>query len=234
MNIIVTGAGKGVGREVVKSLSKNKANHIIAISRNGKALEMLAKECAATHPGSHVTPYEFDLGQFDFYPFIIQRIETIIPRCDVVIHNAGRLINKPYDKITPSDFDEIYNVNIKSPFFFTQALLPIMNKGGHIVNIGSMGGIQGSKKYKGLSAYSSSKGALHVFTEILAEELASREIHVNCLALGSVQTEMFTTAFPGMKAALSPAEMGHFIADFALTGHLYFNGKVLPVAVTTP
>ncbi len=234
MNIIVTGAGKGVGKEVVKSLSKNKANHIIAISRNGKALEMLAKECSATHPGSHVTPYEFDQGQFDFYPFIIQRIETIIPRCDVVIHNAGRLINKPYEKLTLSDFDEIYNVNIKSPFFFTQALLPMMNKGGHIVNIGSMGGIQGSKKYKGLSAYSSSKGALHVFTEILAEELASREIHVNCLALGSVQTEMFTTAFPGVKAALSPAEMGHFIADFALTGHLYFNGKVLPVAVTTP
>jgi len=234
MNIIVTGAGKGVGREVVIALSKQKSNHIIAISRNGKALESLVRECSVSHPGSQVMPYEFDLQQFDFYPFIVQRLGTLIPHCDVVVHNAGKLINKPFEKLAPSDFDDIYNVNVRAPFFFTQALLPMMSKGSHIVNIGSMGGVPGTKKYRGLSAYSSSKGALHVLTEMLAEELAPKEISVNCLALGSVQTEMFNAAFPGVKAALSPAQMGRFIADFAVTGHRYFNGKILPVAVSTP
>ncbi|MCK9203082.1 MAG: SDR family oxidoreductase [Bacteroidales bacterium] len=234
MNIIITGASKGIGAEVVKVLSKSKVHHIVAISRNGKALAELASECNRGHAEANVTPYEFDLTQTDFYPFIVQRLSTIIPRCDILINNAGRLVNRPFDKITPVDFDEVYNVNIRGPFFFIQALLPMMNKGSHIVNIGSMGGIAGAKKRPGLSAYTSSKGALAALTEILAEELAPRDIRVNCLALGSVQTDMFANAFPGMKAVLAPAQIAQYIADFATTGHRYFNGKILPVTTTTP
>jgi len=233
MNIIITGASRGIGSELVKVLSRHKHNHIIAVSRNGKALKELADECIKINRDSKVTPYEFDLNQFDFYPFIVQRLETIIHKCDILILNAGKLINKPFHKFDLSDFDETFNVNIKSVFFLTQAILPMMNKGGHIVTISSMGAMDGSKKFTGLAAYSASKAAVAIFAEALAEELTEQEICVNCLALGAVQTEMFEKAFPGAKAIQNPARIAQFIADFAITGHRYFNGKIVPVSLST-
>ena len=234
MNIIITGTSRGIGFELVKVLSKHKLNQIVAISRNGKALKDLLAACKQMQTDTRVTVYEFDLNQFEFYPFLVQRLETFIHKCDILINNAGRMINRPFQKIEPADFDDVYNVNVKSLFFLTQALLPMMNKGGHIVNIGSMGGIGGSKKFAGLSAYSSSKGAVSILTEMLAEELSEMEISVNCLALGAVQTEMFGKAFPGMKAPLTPQQMAIYIADFAISGHKYMNGKVIPVALSVP
>lgn len=234
MNIIVTGAGKGLGYETVKILCKHKQNHILAISRKMADLKELISECHRQTPDAKITPYEFDLNQFDFYPFIAQRVETIIHKVDIIIHNAGRLITKPFEKTEQGDFDEIYNVNVKAPYFFTQALLPLINKGGHIVMIGSMGGVRGTKKFPGLSAYSSSKGALTVLTECLAVELSEQEIHVNCLALGGAQTKMFEKAFPGARANQTPAQMAAYIADFAVSGHKHFNGQVIEVAMSAP
>ena len=234
MNIIITGASRGVGFELVKILARHKQNQIVAISRNGKALGELKAECSRLHPETKVIPYEFDLNHFEFYPLIVQRIETFIHKCDVLINNAGQLVNKPFSKFSFAEFDNTFDVNVKSPFFLIQALLPMFNRGAHIVNIGSIGGISGSKKFPGLAAYSSSKGALAILTEILAEELAEQDIKVNCLALGAVQTEMFAKAFPEYKAPLNPAQMAHFIADFAVNGHKYFNGKVLPVSMSVP
>jgi NAD(P)-dependent dehydrogenase (short-subunit alcohol dehydrogenase family) len=71
-------------------------------------------------------------------------------------------------------------------------------------------------------------------TECFAEELKERKISVNCLCLGSVQTEMFSAAFPSFNAALKPEEMGAYIARFALEGNKFFNGKIIPVSSTTP
>ncbi|MFH1936845.1 MAG: SDR family NAD(P)-dependent oxidoreductase [Bacteroidota bacterium] len=234
MNIIVTGASQGIGNEIVKIFSRLKKTHVIAISRNEKQLQALVDECKRNNPDANVTSYAFDLIQFDFYPLVIQRIETFMPHCDILINNAGKLIQKPFKKIDQSGFDDIFNVNVKGLFFFTQAILPLMSKGGHIVNIGSIGGLQGSKKFKGLTAYSASKGAVAILTEALAEELEEDEIRVNCLALGGVGTEMFQKAFPHAEASYSPNQMAQYIVDFALNGWKHFNGKVLPVSVTTP
>ncbi|MEI7499529.1 MAG: SDR family oxidoreductase [Bacteroidota bacterium] len=234
MNIIITGASRGIGFELVKALAKHRQNQIVAISRNGEALGELVAHCVRLYPEAKVYPYEFDLNQFEFYPFIVQRIETFIHRCDILINNAGKLVNKPFNQFETTEFDDTFNVNVKSPFFLTQALLPILNKGAHVVNIGSAGGVQGSKKFRGLAAYTASKGALAVLTEVMAEEFAQYEIMVNCLALGAVQTEMFANAFPGAKALINPAQIANFIADFAVNGHKYFNGKVLPVSISVP
>ena len=234
MNIIITGASQGIGRELTRFFARNRQNHVVAISRNGKELKELAAECLKLNPEARVTPYEFDLEQFDFYPFIVQRIETFIPRCDILINNAGRLVNKPFEELSQEDFDAVFNVNVKSVFFFTQALLSMMTRGSHIVNIGSLGGVQGSKKFNGLTAYSASKAAVAVLTETLAEELKDRDIYVNCLALGGVQTEMFGKAFPGAKAQQSAAHMAQYIAEFAITGGKFFNGKVIQVSNSVP
>jgi short-subunit dehydrogenase len=234
MNFIITGGSKGIGAELVKSLCKHKGNSIVVLARSVDGLRRLSAECLKINPSCKIMTIEFDLAQFDFYPFILQKIETFFHHCDVLINNAGKLINRSFVKIEPQDFDDIYNVNIKGLFFFTQLILPMMSKGGHIVNISSMGGYLGSKKFAGLSAYSSSKGAVSIFTEALAEELKEAEISVNCLALGGVNTDMFEKAFPGVKAMQSPPQMAQFIADFAVTGNRFFNGKVIPVSLTIP
>jgi len=234
MNIIITGASRGIGAEIVKILCKHKGNHIIALSRNGEALRKLVAECLKLNPEAKVRPVEFDLVQYEFYPFLLQKIESFFRNCDVLVNNAGRLVNKSLEKMEVQDFDNVFNVNVKSVYFLTQLLLPAMNKGSHIVNISSIGGFQGSKKFKGLTAYSSSKGAITILSEAFAEELMDREISVNCLALGATQTEMFEKAFPGLKALQTPQQMAQFIADFAVTGHRLFNGKVIPISNSVP
>ena len=99
-----------------------------------------------------------------------------------------------------------------------------------------MGGIQGSSKFPGLAAYSSSKGAVITLTELLAEEYKDKGPSFNALAFGAVQTEMLEEAFPGYQAPLSADQRWeiHTYLNFALTGHQFYNGKVLPVSAGTP
>jgi short-subunit dehydrogenase len=234
MNIVITGAGKGIGAEIVRFLCKQKGNQIVAISRNGEHLRKLQADCLKLNPDSKVSVIEFDLVQFDFYTFLLQKIGLVFQHCDILINNAGHLINKSFEKFEFHDFDDIFNSNVKSLFFFTQMIIPTMNKGGHVVNIGSIGGIQGTRKFPGLSAYSASKAAVTVLTEALAEELTGKDISVNCLALGAVQTEMFEKAFPGQRALQMPHQIAQYIAEFSINGDKYFNGKVIPVSVTVP
>ena len=85
-----------------------------------------------------------------------------------------------------------------------------------------------------MAAYSSSKGAVSILTELLAEEFKETGPFVNALALGAVQTEMLSEAFPGLDVPMDAKTMAAYIAQFALTGHRFYNGKVLPVSNTTP
>lgn len=153
---------------------------------------------------------------------------------DVLINVAGTLISKDFTDTDSSEARVMMETNFFGPAALIRLIKPLMVNGAHIVNITSMGGFQGSSKYRGLSYYSASKAALACLTECLALEFQSDGIKVNCLALGAVQTEMLEEAFPGYKAPVSAKEMGEFIADFALTGHKVFNGKILPVAVSNP
>ena len=139
-------------------------------------------------------------------------------------------------QITAEELRESYEVNVQAPFLLTQMLLPFLRKGNNpqIVNIGSMGGVNATAKFKGLSAYSSSKGALSILSECLAEELKEEGIRVNCLALGSVNTEMLKRAFPGYEANHEAADMAEFIVNFIEQTSSFFNGKTIQVSSTTP
>jgi short-subunit dehydrogenase len=155
-------------------------------------------------------------------------------KVDFLINNAGLLVNKPFMELTPSDILESYKVNVLSVFTTIQAILPLMNNQGHIVNISSMGGFQGTMKFAGLAAYSSSKAALVNLTEMLAEEYKHTQLKFNCLCLGAVQTEMLQAAFPGYEAPVQPAEMAEYISDFTRNAWRWMNGKVIPVSLSTP
>lgn len=233
MNIVVTGAGSGLGFEVVLEFLRKTEHKVVAVSRNAEKLRRLLEIARGLNPECQLIPVSFDLVKDDMAvleDFVLKSLGTV----DILINNAGQLINKPFMKTSAEEFSQMLNVNVLSHFKLSQALVPFMLKGGHIVNIGSMGGYQGSVKFPGLSAYSSGKGALAVLTECMAVELAEYNVKVNCLALGSVQTEMLEEAFPGYRSPVMAFEMGAYVADFALNASRFFNGKVLPVSVTTP
>ena len=153
---------------------------------------------------------------------------------DILIHNAGFLINKSFTELTKDDFLRVYDVNVFGVVELTQIMIPFLKPGSHVVTISSMGGIQGSLKFPGLAAYSSAKGAVITLSELLAEEYKEQNIAFNVLAIGAVQTEMLEEAFPGYQAPLSANQMADYIYNFATTGNQFYNGKVLQVSSSTP
>jgi len=222
-NIIITGTSSGIGFELVKIFSKN--NHrILALSRNNSGLRDLNLD--------GVQAVDFNLNNHD-YSDINKFIKTV-KKIDVLINNAGYLVNKPFSQTTLEDFNAVYSTNVFSTAMLIKNTIDYMETGSNILNISSIGGIQGSVKFSGLSAYSSSKGALNILTEILAEEYKDLGIHFNSLALGSVQTKMLEKAFPGFVASSSATDMAKYIYDFSTEGYKLMNGKIISVSSTTP
>lgn len=232
-NIVITGASSGIGFEAALALAA--ADHrVVAIARSQDKLHNLKGIATGQHAESKVHTLPFDLVHGDYEQELLPFVRRQLGQVDVLINNAGSLINKPFGETSIGDFSELLEINFIGHVRMIQCLLPLMPPGSHIVNIGSMGGFQGSVKFPGLAAYSASKAALHALTECLALEFTDRAIKINCLALGSAQTEMLKKAFPQYESPVTAAEMGEYIARFAVEGHRFFNGKVLPVAVTTP
>jgi|688.fasta_scaffold01863_12 3-oxoacyl-[acyl-carrier protein] reductase len=232
MVVVVTGASKGIGFELVKKYSECPTIMVIAVSRNIQSLTEFVKK----NKTNNLLVVKADITKEKSITELKKLIKKLKLPVTALINNAGSILNKNFLKIQKKELEQVYATNLIAPFMLSQALVPLMGKTtkGHIVNISSMGGFQGSAKFSGLSAYSSSKAALSGLTECLAEELKSKNISVNCLAIGAVQTEMLTKAFPGYKAPLKANEMAEYIFEFTNKGHYYYNGKVLPVSSTTP
>ena len=232
MNVVVTGASTGIGYEIVKELVRSKVDTIYIISRNRNKLDTLKEECKVIGKTEVVVlPLDLcEINTMDLNSIIAN--ETI----DVIINNAGQLVNKPFESISLLQLEQVYQTNVFGPFLLLQQLLPNLRKSkiAHVVNIGSMGGVQGASKFSGLTAYSSSKAALASLTECLAEELKKDNIKVNCLALGAVNTEMLSAAFPGYVAEMQPKDMAKYIVHFALVDHQFINGKIIPLSFSTP
>ncbi len=224
-NIIVTGTSRGIGFELVQVLAAQ-GHQVLALSRNIESLTKLNLE--------NLNVIATDIGNTDDLIQVSDFVSTHWQSVDVIIHNAGKLVNKPFAETTTNDFLEVYKVNVFAIAELTKILLPYLKNKSHVIAISSMGGIQGSMKFPGLAAYSSSKGAVITLFELLAEEYKEQGIAFNTLALGAVQTEMLAEAFPDYKAPTSAVAMAKYIADFALTGSQFYNGKVLQVSSSTP
>lgn len=223
-NIIITGTSRGIGYELALQFAKE-GHNVLAISRRTPQ-DLIENE--------KITCLSVDLCIEDDLKKVEQFLVHTWKKIDVIIHNAGSLIHKPFEQISNEEFENVYKVNVFGVANLTRICIPYLQEGSHVVTISSMGGIQGSMKFSGLSAYSSSKGAVITLSELLAEEYKEKGIAFNVLALGAVQTEMLQEAFPGYQAPISAKEMANYIFDFALTGNRYYNGKILQVSSTTP
>jgi NAD(P)-dependent dehydrogenase (short-subunit alcohol dehydrogenase family) len=223
-NIIITGTSRGIGFELALQFA-NAGHQVLAISR---------KIPQALLGNENITCLSVDLSTESELMKVSDFLSKSWKQIDAVIHNAGSLLLKPFSETTQEDFENIYKVNVFGVANLTRICLPYLQNGSHVVTISSMGGIQGSLKFAGLAAYSSSKGAVITLSELLAEEYKERGISFNVLALGSVQTEMLAEAFPDYQAPITAGEMAKYIYDFTLTGNKFFNGKVLQVSSTNP
>ncbi len=224
-HVLITGTSRGIGFEMVKIFSK--AGHkVLAISRNPDSVKVLNLE--------NVTTISCDITLEADLQKIVNLLQNEWKKVDVLINNAGAILNKSFKDASISEFKEVYNTNVFGVAALIKSTLPFMNATSHVVNISSMGGVQGSMKFPGLSAYSSSKGALITLTEMLAEEYKENGPSFNVLALGAVQTEMLEEAFPGYKAPVTAEEMAAYIMNFSLTGQKHYNGKLLQVSNSTP
>ena len=223
--VIITGTSRGIGFELAQQFAKNNFQ-VLALSRNSIPLENLKL--------NNITTLSVDVSSNNDLKKVATYIHKNWNEVDILIHNAGFLINKPFEDLTKDDFLKVYDVNIFGVAELTQICIPFLKKGSHVVTISSMGGIQGSLKFPGLAAYSSAKGAVITLSELLAEEYKEKEIAFNVLALGAVQTEMLKEAFPGYEAPNTAVQMGAYIFEFAKTGQQFYNGKLLQISSSTP
>lgn len=225
-NVVISGASRGIGYEVTRHLA-SQGHRVLVFTRTIQPVLELAEQ----FPGKvFVEKVDLTEGSGELATLVSSRFSTV----DALINNAGGLINKPFLETDEADWEYMIRVNLMSAILMIKACVPVMGRNSHIVNISSMGGFQGSIKFPGLAAYSTTKGALSILTECISEEMIGQGVHVNCLCIGAVQTEMLATAFPGYKAPVTAPEMAKYVADFALEQGRLFNGKIIPVAINNP
>jgi short-subunit dehydrogenase len=228
MNIVITGCSRGIGLELVKLFSQQ--HNVYCLTRNIDPIEKYKNEVGDSN--------RIKFLQFDFESLNTTELNSFLNienGIDVLINNAGYLVNETFGQVSESNLRRMYEVNVLGPFRLMQIVIPLLREdNSHVISIGSIGGVQGSVKFPGLSAYSSSKGGMSILTECLAEEYKESNIKFNCLALGAVQTEMLNEAFPGYEASVSAKEMAQYIYGFALNGSRFINGKVISVSNSTP
>jgi short-subunit dehydrogenase len=224
--IIISGVSRGIGYELFKHFSKLDIE-LIGLSRNLEPVREFENQ-------DNIELFSLDLSDSSSFEKLNLYLAALPSKKTSLIHNAGKLVNKPFLEITQEDFSSVYEVNVFGVAKLNQIVIPKMSKGSHVVTISSIGGIQGSVKFPGLAAYSSAKGASITLSELLAEEFKESEIAFNTLALGAVQTEMLEEAFPGYQAQTKPNRMANYIADFACNGNEFYNGKTLEVSSSTP
>jgi NAD(P)-dependent dehydrogenase (short-subunit alcohol dehydrogenase family) len=225
MNVIITGTSRGIGFELARLVADD-GHEVLALSRNDGPISDLDHK--------HIASFPFDISHSEDLKKMGDFVDENWKSVDILINNAGKLLSKPFLETPAEEFEEIYKVNVFGVAEITKTILPKMPKTGHVVTISSMGGVQGSMKFPGLSAYSSSKAAVITLTELWAEEFKETGPSFNVLALGAVQTEMLEEAFPGYEAPNTALEMARYIKDFALTGQRFYNGKLLQVSSSTP
>lgn len=229
MNIVVTGTSSGIGFELVKSFALQNHN-VLAVSRSKKKLLELKQF------SERIQVLAIDINKVNKNVISTSLSVMKVKHIDVLINNAGVLVNKPFTELTESDWLKTYNTNVFGVANMIKCCIPYLMKSQirHIVNISSMGGVGGSIKFPGLAAYSSSKGAVTILTECLAEEFKNYAIKVNALALGAVQTPMLRKAFPELATVQTPESIVPFISWFALDAYKWCNGKIIQVSDSTP
>ena len=183
---IVTGGGRGIGREISLLLAREGAD-IAICDVNKELLEGVKKEIGAL--GRRCLPFEVDVTKMQQVEDMLLKILDNFKKVDILINNAGITRDALLVRMNEVDWDAVIDINLKGVFNCTKAVAKPMMKqrGGRIVNVASIIGIIGNS---GQANYAASKGGIIAFTKSVAKELASRNVNVNAVAPGFIQTDM--------------------------------------------
>lgn len=196
---IVTGASRGIGRGIAEHLAKDGATVVVNYTKGADEAKKVV--AGIEEHGGKAMAVQADVSLVADVQRLFSETRNAFGRVDILVNNAGVFLMKPITEVGEEEYDHIFAINTKGPFFAMQEGAKWMEEGGRIVNI-STGATQ--LGFPGISAYGGSKGALEVFTRVMAKELAARKITVNTVSPGYTETDMMPDAFRTMAIEASP------------------------------
>jgi len=224
--VVITGAGRGIGRACALRFAKAGANLTLA-SRTQEQIDQVAKEI-----GPKTLVVATDVADQRQVERLFIESEKTWGCVDLLINNAGFLEPAPFDEITLEVWEKTFAINVRGSFLCAQQAFRQMKKrskggggGGHIINISSLAGIRGAEKFPGFTAYTAAKHAVVGLTENLAAEGRVFDIRANCIAPGAVDTEMLRANAPGLETRTSPEDMANII--FNISQDSVLNGAII-------
>jgi 3-oxoacyl-[acyl-carrier protein] reductase len=233
---LVTGGGRGIGKSIVLALSSAGASVAFTYKSSGSAAEELVRQITAA--GGKAVAYQADAASHAESVRVVESVVSTLGRLDILVNNAGITKDSLLMRMSEEDWDRVIANNLKSVYNFTKAACRQMmgQKTGKIINITSVVGITGNA---GQSNYASSKAGIIGFTKSIAKELGSRNIQVNAVAPGFVETDMTSVLTPEQKKALAnliplkrtarPEEIADVVSFLASDGAGYITGQVIAV-----
>lgn len=241
---LVTGAGRGLGRNTALSIAR-RGGDVIVTYRSGKdAAEGVVADVHAL--GRKAVALQLDTAEVASFPTFVHAVRAALRQnwqretFDHLVNNAGHGEMADFAATTEAQFDALFNVHVKGVFFLTQALLPLLADGGRIVNLSS--GLT-RVSFPGFSAYSAAKGAVETLTVYMAKELGSRGITANAVAPGAIETDFlggavrdtpdYNKAFADITALGRvgvPDDIGPMIANLLSADNRWVNGQRIEVS----
>ncbi len=192
--VLVTGSGTGIGREIALEFAREGADVALHYAHSSAGAATAADEIRAM--GHRAAAFQAHLERTEDVFRLAEEAIRFLGRVDVLINNSGITMNNPFLKVTPEQYDVIFNVNMRAQYFLTQRIVSHMleHSGGSVINLSSVHGFAGAPEH---SVYASTKGAIIAFTRELGIELAHKGVRVNAIAPGWVMVENHAKAQAG-------------------------------------
>ena len=239
--VIVTGSSRGLGASTAMKCAERGMGVIVTYNSNPERADEVVSAIMAK--GGKAVALKLDVGKSSSFPEFLDAVKAQLQAVwgretfDYLVNNAGYGLYAPFPAVTEEQFDGLFNVHLKGPFFLTQTLLPLMEDGGHIVNMTSA---TTRVATSGVAPYAAFKGGLEVLTRYMAKEFGDRRIRANSIAPGAIRTELgggLKDEFEAMLASQTalgrvgePEEIGGVIASLLSDENRWINAQNIEVA----
>lgn len=239
--VLITGGSGGIGASAARQCAADGMGVIVTYNNHPDLAEDVVKEIERA--GGQAAALKLDVARTDSFGVFRDELKNVL-RCiwgretlDVLVNNAGFGLFNPIESVTENQFDELFRVHLKGPFFLTQMLLPLISDGGHIINVTSA---TTRVATAGVAPYTAFKGGLEVMTRYMAKEFGSRGIRANSVSPGAIRTSLgggLNDEFERLLASQTslarvgePDDVGRVIAGLASERNGWINAQSIEVA----
>lgn len=217
--VLITGGGSGIGAACAEEFL-----------RRGRAVVVVGRTASRLRSVKGALALAGDVGDEAFARRAFAAARRRFGSVDILVNNAAHLVKKSFVDTTAAEWDAVMRTNLRGPFLFSREFLRAPKPGRAIVHIGSLGGVQGTEKFPGLSAYTVSKYGVTGLAAAMAVEARPRGVAVFCVAPGAVDTAMLRKAAPGLKAGAIPSDIARVVADLAESADpALLSGAIIPL-----